>query len=418
MPDRSAVKILYLNVIAAIGGAERVLLDLMTSVLHAQPSAELHLLTPADGPLTAAARNRRIATAVLPMPNALLGLGDSGLVGPRRSWSMLRFAACGLPASVAAWRYARSLDRFVERLRPDVVHSNSLKLHMLTAMARLRQSCLVWHLHDFLGARPVMARALRWASRRPQGAIAVSRAVGDDAASVVPGLPITVVPNAIDTNHFAPGPGDGRRLDGLAGLSPAGPETVRVGLVATFARWKGHDVFLEAAAQVARSLGDQAARFYIVGGPIYQTGGSQWSLGELKERAARLLGHGAVGFVQFQADPVSVYRDLDIVVHASTRPEPFGLTIAEAMACGRAVVVTQSGGATEQFTPDYDAIGVPASNVQALAEAVQALSRDPQRRQRLGTNARHSVVERSGRDRLGKQVLSAYEAFQQHGAQT
>jgi hypothetical protein len=35
-----------------------------------------------------------------------------------------------------------------------------------------------------------------------------------------------------------------------------------------------------------------------------------------------------------------VYRALDVVVHASTQPEPFGLTIVEAMACGRAVVAS------------------------------------------------------------------------------
>ena len=38
---------------------------------------------------------------------------------------------------------------------------------------------------------------------------------------------------------------------------------------------------------------------------------------------------------------------LDVVVHASREPEPFGLVIAEAMACGRAVITTANGGAAE-----------------------------------------------------------------------
>ena len=49
-------------------------------------------------------------------------------------------------------------------------------------------------------------------------------------------------------------------------------------------------------------------------------------------------------------------RALDVVVHASTQPEPFGLVIAEAMACGRAVVVSSGGGAAEIVTPGEDAL--------------------------------------------------------------
>ena len=50
---------------------------------------------------------------------------------------------------------------------------------------------------------------------------------------------------------LAPGPGAGPWLDQLAGLPLSGAEPVRVGLVATFARWKGHDTFVQAARRVA-----------------------------------------------------------------------------------------------------------------------------------------------------------------------
>ena len=49
-----------------------------------------------------------------------------------------------------------------------------------------------------------------------------------------------------------------------------------------------------------------------------------------------------VGFIGFQSEPVDIYRAADVVVHASTQPEPFGLTIVEAMACGRATVVSEA----------------------------------------------------------------------------
>src|SRR5262249_6512275 len=150
--------------------------------------------------------------------------------------------------------------------------------HLLTHLARLRRSLVVWHIHDFLTLRPLMARALRWTCGAAQGALAISQAVAQDARHVLRRLPIAVIPNGVDTTRFAPGPCDGRRLDELAGLPPAAPDTVRVGLVATYARWKGHEVFLQAAARLAREA--LPVRFYIVGGPIYQTAGSQWSEAE------------------------------------------------------------------------------------------------------------------------------------------
>jgi glycosyltransferase involved in cell wall biosynthesis len=45
--------------------------------------------------------------------------------------------------------------------------------------------------------------------------------------------------------------------------------------------------------------------------------------------------------------PADAMRALDVVVHASTDPEPFGLVVAEAMACGRAVTTSGTGGASE-----------------------------------------------------------------------
>jgi glycosyltransferase involved in cell wall biosynthesis len=217
------------------------------------------------------------------------------------------------------------------------------------------------------------------------------------------------VPNVVDTDEFSPGPG-AADLDALAGMPAAPPGTARVGLVATYARWKGHLVFLEAAARLARERPGLAARFYVVGGPVYQTG-AQFSAAELREQAAALGLAGSVGFVGFQERPAAVYRALDVVVHASTRPEPFGLVIAEAMACGRAVVAARAGGAAELFAPGEEALGVPPGDPAALAAAVAALAGDPDLGRRLGVAARAAAVRRFAQGRLGPQLRDAYQGF-------
>jgi glycosyltransferase involved in cell wall biosynthesis len=222
---------------------------------------------------------------------------------------------------------------------------------------------------------------------------------------VLPGLPITVVRNAVDVAHFTPAERDGAEMDRLAGLPSAEPGTVRVGLVATYANWKGHDLFLDALAQLPAT---SRVRGYVVGGPIYATTGSQFTREELERQAAANGLTGRVGFVPFQPDPADAYRMLDVVVHASTRPEPFGLTIAEAMSCGRPVVVAADGGAVELFTPNEDALGYPPGNVAALAHAVARLAADPNLRRRLGERARQTAVERFTVERFGRELADVY----------
>ncbi len=403
------MRVLYLNPVGFVGGAERVLLSVMAAVRAAEPSWDLRLLVATPGPLLERAAEVGVPGVLLPMPAAMAAAGDSRHRGSgwlSRSAGLLRQGVVLAPGLCC---YGRRLRRAVREIAPDLIHSNGIKSHLLARLAGTPP--VVWHVHDFYGERPFVRRMLRWARRGVAGAIAVSEAVGRETRELFPGLPTRVVPNTVDTRTFAPGPGDPDLLDRLAGLSPAPTGTGRVGLVATYARWKGHDVFLRAAAEVLRGQPTLAVRFYLIGGPIYHTEGSQFSPGELRSLAGSLGIEAHVGFVGFRPDPADVYRALDVVVHASTRPEPFGLTIAEAMACGRAVVVARAGGAVELFTHDEDAVGVEPGWPEVLARVLRDLLADGPRRWRLGDNARRTALCRFSPERLGPQVLAAYLHF-------
>ena len=405
------MKILYVNPGGELGGAERSLLDLIASMRAHRPEHQLHLMTAQEGPLSGHARDLGARVELVPLPEAIMGLGDSSLRFGGRPMAAAALALAAVRAGPALTSCRRRLRRAFEQLRPDMIHSNTTKAHLLTASAAGGGTPVVWHVRDFLTARPVMRRALRWQRRGAVGAIAISNAVAHDARQALPGLPVEVVYNAIDVDRFSPGRQDGAILDERAGEKPSTEGTLRVGLVATYARWKGHEVFLEAAAQLAAAADCPPSRFYIVGGPIYATRGSQFSEAELKGHAARLGLGNRVVFVGFQSDPVEVYRALDVVVHASTEPEPFGRTVVEAMACGRCVIVSQAGGASELFTHDVDGVGVQPRDAKGLAAAIRALSRDPARRERLGKAARATALARFARARLAPEVLAAYERF-------
>lgn len=389
------MRIVFFNPIGEIGGAERVLLLLLAELGKIDPSLERCLILGGDGPLRSEAERLGVPTEVVPMPASLAAFGDSDISGGqggvfRKVRSLLR-AMIAVPATIA---YLVRLRRLLRRHAPDILHSNGIKSHLAAALARPRRTQLIWHIHDFLGDRTLVRRLMRCLSGRVSIAVANSEAVRIDAAGIVAPLEVRTIYNGIDVQRFSPGSGDPDALDRPAGLNLANRNPIRIGLVATYARWKGHETFLAAAAEAVRHSPELPLYFYLVGGPIYQTLGSQYSLDELRAVVGRHGLQERVGFVPFQPDTVAVYRALDVVVHASTRREPFGLTIVEAMACSRAVITAAAGGAAEVAEQGVNALTFTPGNVDELVTAMIALAQDRPERERLGQGGRRTSVER------------------------
>jgi glycosyltransferase involved in cell wall biosynthesis len=386
------VQILFLSPCAQLGGAERCLLDMLASLRQAQPHWTLHLIAGEDGPLLSQARGLGVTSECLPFPRPLAQLGSFQ--------TPLQIALACLRVIPALALYCVRLRRAIDKIAPAIVHSNGVKMHLLAAWNAGRVP-VIWHLHDYLSTHRVSGRALQFSALRCAGAIAISQSVAADAKQMLGTRAIVkTILNAVDLQRFcSPGP----QFD----LGPLASSTVRVGLIATFARWKGHEIFLHALASPQVRCLDMHA--YVIGGPIYQTSNSQRSLAELTLLADRLGLRNRITFTGFIPDTPAVMRALDIVVHASTEPEPFGLVIAEAMACGRPVIASQSGGATEVLWADRTGIGVPPGDVDALAAALVRLTRDGFARFYMGRAGRVVAEARFDRNRLGPALCSFYK---------
>ena len=392
------MRILYLNPSGNLGGAETSLLELLASVRNAAPDWELFLILPDDGRLAVLARELGVQVVVTPFPPAMARLGDMG----KRLMPALISLLKATPGTIL---YRRRLIRAIASIQPDIIHSNGFKMHLLGAWIRPRRTPLVWHIHDYVGQRPLMRRLLLLLSGRCTRAIVNSKSVAEDLRAVAPELKIQPIYNAVNLERFSPY-GTRLDLDALAGLTPAPPGVIRVGLAATFARWKGHKVFLEALANLSNT---PPVRGYVIGGPIYQTLDSQWSMLELQQEASRLNLDGKVGFTGFVEDIPAAMRSLDIVIHASTTPEPFGMVIVEAMACAKAVIASHAGGACELFVQGENALSHPPGDARALAQQMTTLICDESLRLRLGWAGRAAAEQLYHGQRLGAELLGVYQ---------
>jgi glycosyltransferase involved in cell wall biosynthesis len=395
------VRILFLNPGADMGGAETSLTDLLAALRTAHPTWNLHLITGSSGPLTGHAGELGVRTEVLELPTALALAGDSSL---REKGGLAGKLASLARGAAVSHGYGRQLARRVRSLRPEIVHATGFKMQVLAALYLAGESKVLWHIHDYVSWRPVVRKVLRATAHRAAGAVANSESVAADLQACCPRLSWTgKLYNAVDAPSLnAQPPHD---LDLAAGAEAPPPGTLRIGLVATYARWKGHETYLDALALLPPEL---PWRAYVVGGPIYKTAGSQFSAAELSEAIARRGLGGRVFLTGFLSGRGRIMRALDIVVHASTKPEPFGMVVVEGMACRKAVIVSEAGGAAELFEEGKTALGHPPGDSLELSKAMERLIRDAALREELGRAGQEFVTSDFSRARLAGDLTQIY----------
>lgn len=371
-------KILYLNPIAAIGGAERCLLDLLAGIDRTR--FEPVVAAPQNGLLARRVREMGVQFLPLDFPRSVEKLSLRG----RRSsaWTALAAAPEILRMVVRVQRYTRDIG-------PALIHANGIKPHLIGTLAGVpRRVPVVWHLHDFLQNRTFERMLGRLAYSASAGVIAVSAAVRSSLEALGPCRNVVVIHNGVDLAAFRPR-ADGASLRASMGV---GQEAPLIGMVGVLARWKGQEVFLEAARRILKLRPD--ARFAIVGDEIYRTEGHGTFRDRLKQLASEKGLGSAVTFLRHQADVPAVLGAFDVVVHASTEPEAFGLVPLEAMACGRPLVASRVGAVPEVVGEDGAAAWlVPPGDATALAEAISALLLDAGASRRMGAAGRQRAEQ-------------------------
>lgn len=377
-------RVLFVDHETRLSGGQQDLVDLIGAL---DPSrVEAHVALPAEGPLAEALRARGATVHLLTMGREVRGLSRYELT--RRPGSLAKQLGSLVAASIAIWR-------LIGRVRPALVHTNSMKAHLLTPLpALLRRVPLVMHVRDILppgwlrsslvaasaGARRVVCLSAA-AARQFDGTRAASKTV--------------VVHNGIELERFA----GSLNRDVRASLGAPNGE-VLVGIVGQIAHWKGQDVVVEAAARVVAD--HPRARFAVIGECMFPINEAEFDRA-VRERARDL----PVTFAGWVEDVGSAVGALDVLVHASREPEPFGRVLVEGMAAGKPVVTTTIGAGPEIVPPEAGRLVAPG-DAEALARALGELIADPAERARCGKRAR-AAAERFHIANTARAIEALYE---------
>jgi glycosyltransferase involved in cell wall biosynthesis len=348
-------------------GSDRVLVA-MVDVAKGMGAAVRVLLPDdvADGWLSAQLRERRVEVRKLPL-------------APARRRYLRATAVASLGRDLV--RARRMVRAEVRAWRPDVVHVNTTALPVAAMLGRLPAARLVWHVHELVVSPPPVAWLLR---ALPMWAADEVVAISDAVAANLRRAPWARARLRRIHNGIAARP---ERATGDAGGRAAGDAVVSV-FAGRLSRWKGYDLFTEAAAIVAPEF--PHARFVIAGTPPE---GEEWRSPQLADRLAQLGVADRTDVVGMCADVPALLDRTDIAVIPSRWPEPFGLVTVEAMRAGCAVIASGHGASPEILTDGVDGVLVPPGDVTALAEAWRRLLAEPGTRERLGAAARRRVAE-------------------------
>jgi glycosyltransferase involved in cell wall biosynthesis len=166
------------------------------------------------------------------------------------------------------------------------------------------------------------------------------------------------------------------------------PDDILVAMVGHLRPWKGQDVTLEAVQRLGPAL-RRRLKIVFVGGVGH--GNEAYAAG-LRETITRQGLDATVSLLGERTDAPAIMQASDIVLHASTKPEPFGLVVVEGMALGRAVVAAGIGGPAEVVTPESGLLFDP-TRPETLAAALESLAADPEKRRQLGEGGRRRAED-------------------------
>lgn len=350
----STKRLVIVNHVAELGGAERVLMDTLLHLDKHRFAVEMIFLE--EGPLVEAA-------------------GSYGL-------NVHVFKSGRIRSPLQYWRTISFIRKVIRQSDAEMVVSWAPKPHMYGGVAAfLEGRPSIWWQHGI----PSGSVFDKLVSRIPAKAILCpSQSVRQAQSSLSPRRHVEVNYPGINKERFSYSTEIRAQIRGEYGI---GDDSFVFAFIGRLQRWKRTDVVIRAFHQAL--LGENA-RLLIVGGAMF--GVETDYEDELKQLVEGLELQDQVLFAGQQQHVEHFISASDAVVHSSLF-EPFGMVVVEAMAAGRPVLAVDKGGPSEIIHHGIDGYLYDGSKEQ-LAGCMAELYGNRGQISRVGEQARQTVAAR------------------------
>ncbi|OGW83261.1 MAG: hypothetical protein A2987_05810 [Omnitrophica bacterium RIFCSPLOWO2_01_FULL_45_10] len=370
-PKLTPFRILYLHETSRISGAENSLLNL---VRHIDVSRFKPIfILPEGGPLPSKLREMGVEVNLMELPS--------------------------IRKSLKAHRVIYKIRRLVKEQGIELIHSNSIRTHIYSAaVGRMEDVPVIWHERNLVTKEIIDPDRLL--SFLPDRIICNSKAIAKrfEAKRSINNK-VKVIYNGVDLERFNPSV-NSEKVKNEFGLNDDSPV---IGIASRFSKDKGHEYFLKEASIIKKVFGK--AKFLVIGGPVFKEDAHREKY--LKTFSDRLGLRDSVVFCGFRDDTPQIFNALDILVLAS-RAEPCGRVLFEAMASGKPIIATNSGG-TPEIVPDGIAgVLIPPFKAGAMSEAAIQLLKDKDKARDMGSRGREWVERNFSIERNVRETEDVY----------
>lgn len=373
------VRVLFLDHAGELGGAELSLLDLVTKL-----PITAHVVLLSEGPFKDRLQNAGASVEVITAGANIHNIRRRSGLG-----TLLR----SMPAVLSLVRQVSNRARDY-----DLIYANSQKAFVIAALAgMLSRRPVVWHLRDILTSdhfsgvtrKAVVTLANGFAKKIITNSMATEKAFVDAGGSE---KKTAIIYNSIDPQLFD-------EIDAVTVKrvrdSIVPDDAFLIGVFGRLAPWKGQHVLIKSLTELPD------IHVAVVGSSLF---GEEKYERELKDLVDKLGLQGRVHFLGFQSEIPSLMKAMDIIVHTSISPEPFGRVIVEGMLAARPIIAAKAGGVLEIIDDRKNGLLVSPSDPKKLANAIKLLREDAEFSKRIAIEGRKEALERFSPPKMLSQI--------------
>lgn len=365
-------RVLYVegNVDGTVGGSYFSLFHLVSALDRRR--YEPLVVFAANTPLLHRFHSAGVRTMIRPMPAAARLPGTIG-----------RLLAKGLNFWRGLVVEPLRLSSLLRQKRVDLVHLNNsvVRNHPWMIAARLTGVPCITHERGINERFPARAR---WLARGLKAIVCISAAVRDNlTARGLGNLPLVTIHNGLDPDSLQVT----RSSAEIRRELRIGDSQRLVGMIGNVKAWKGQEIVIRALGLLRDDF--PALVCVLIGDTSPDDAAYRKKIDALIERLGL---RGRVLVTGHRTDVANYIAALEIQVHASIAPEPFGRVLLEGMAFGKPLVASGGGAVPEIVVHGQTGLLFEPGRPESLASALRVLLNDPARAAAMGNAGRQRLA--------------------------